>query len=76
MITLLAAAAAEAALFHGLFHLVVILIVIAILYYIGAWIIGALAPATGAGTVLKLWLILCGLIALYFVVMFLLTLAP
>ena len=66
-------AAAPAGLITGLIHLIIILIVIAILYYIGVWIGGALsAPAM----ILKLWLILCALIALYFVVMFLLTLAP
>jgi hypothetical protein len=74
MITaLLLTAAAPAGLIIGLIHLIIILIVIAIIYYIGA----AIAAKIGADPmIIWLWMILCALIALYFVVMFLLTLAP
>ncbi len=76
MITTLLTTVIGAGLLAGLIHLLIVLIVIAIIYYIGAAIIGALAPATGAAMISKLWLVLCALIALYFVVIFLLTLAP
>ena len=70
-ITLLASAALSAGLLTALVHLIIVLIVIAIIYYIGVWIGGALSAPP---MILKLWLILCAVIALYFVIVFLLTL--
>ncbi len=60
-------------LLTGLIHLIITLIVIAIVYFICQWVLGQLgAPAM----IEKLIMILCALIALYFVVVFLLGLAP
>lgn len=71
--TTLLAAFASSGLLSGLIHLLIVLIIIAILYYILVWILGALgAPAM----ITKLVMILCAVIGIYFVVMFLLTLAP
>jgi len=67
------AATASAALLSGLIHLIIVLIVIAIIYYLGSWAIGKLgAPAMVA----TLWMILCVVIALYFIITFLLALVP
>ena len=60
-------------LLAGLIHLLIVLIVLAIVYYLLAWVLGALgAPAM----ITKLVMILCAVIALYFIVIFLLSLAP
>jgi hypothetical protein len=64
-----AASSSAAGLLGGLIHLLIILFVIAIVYYIGLRVItafGAEAPIPA------LWLGICALIALYFVVVFLL----
>lgn len=72
-LALLASAAMPAALLSGLIHLLIVLIVLAIVYYLFAWILGALgAPPM----ILKLVMILCAVIALYFVATFLLSLTP
>ena len=71
ILTLLLATAA--ALLPGLLHLCIFLIVLAIIYYALAWILGAIgAPAT----ILTLLKILCAIIALYYVVLFLLAIVP
>lgn len=72
MITLLAYAGGVA-LLPALIHLFVVLIVIAIIYYLGDWVGRKLAAPE---LVLKLWLILCALIALYHLIVFLMSLAP
>jgi hypothetical protein len=69
----LLASAVPAALLTGLIHLLIVLIVLAIVYYLFVWILGAVgAPPMIA----KLVLILCAVIALYFVAVFLFSLAP
>ncbi len=67
------AAAGTAGLLTGLIHLLIILIIIAIVYYLGAMVIGRLG---GEGIITTLWMALCALIALYFVITFLLSMAP
>ena len=71
MMELLASAALASGLLAGLIHLIIVLIVIAIVYYLLVWVIGMLeAPAIIA----KLVGALCALIALFFIVNFLLSL--
>jgi hypothetical protein len=70
MITL-ATAAFGPALLTALVHLIIILIILAIIYYVGAWILGKVGAPAMIGT---LWMILCVVIALYLIISFLLTL--
>jgi hypothetical protein len=63
-------AASSSGLLIGLVHLIITLIVLAICYYIIAWILGKLGAPAIIGTLV---MILFALIALYFVIVFLLS---
>jgi len=71
MLFFAASSAFASGLLAGLIHLIIVLIVIAIVYYLLVWVIGLLgAPAVIA----KLVGVLCALIALFFIINFLLAL--